>query len=472
MQVWRAFEAGFPACSDTPQQRETNMIKKSTLIVLLCAVVLGGAVYYFGLKHGAKESSSTNESKPAFEVRSDDIVAMTLTHPAKPDTPAIQFKKENGNWKILDPVETGADQPSVEGITSGLAAAMVSGTEPGTEDRLKAYGLDPAAISIQFETAKGGRHTLLLGDKDFTGEYVYAVADGSKKVDLLPKTMLASADKSLEDLRDRNVLHVESENVASFDLKNASGEIAAKKGSVGWSLTKPADMPADSDMVSSLLAEVSTSKMQSIASEKPENLGQYGLRSPSITLTTADDKGSMQTLIVGKKDGEAYFARDLSRPMIFRIHNDLYLKLEENFGALRDKTVLHFSADQVNRAEVHNTNGTIVMYRKEPGKEDWLFAQPVSEKGKTAAIWKVFSPIEDARAEEVLDQPTGAVVSALAKPAIEVTLIGKDGKKTTLDISKPDKGFVYVRTSKSPSIFKLKKDFYDDMNFTVAQAQL
>jgi len=30
---------------------------------------------------------------------------------------------------------------------------------------------------------------------------------------------------------------------------------------------------------------------------------------------------------------------------------------------------------------------------------------------------------------------------------------------------------VYVRTSESPSFFKLKKQFYDDMNFPAAQAQ-
>ena len=446
------------------------MIKKSTLIVLLFAVVLGVVVYYFNQKRIAKEKSPAGESKPAFVVKNDDIVAMTLSHPAKPDAPAIQFKKENGEWKILEPVETGADQSSVEGITGGLAAAIVSGTEPGTPDRLKAYGLDPAQVSIQFETKNGAKHTLLLGDKDFTGAFVYGVADDGKSVDLLPQTMLLSADKSLEDLRDRNVLRIESENITSFDLKNATGEIAAKKESKGWTLTKPEDKPADADNISSLLAEVSTSKMQSIASEKPENLGKYGLASPPILLTTTDDKGAVQTLVVGKKDGDTFFARDLSRPMIFTINNDLYLKLAENFNSFRDKTILHFSADDINRADVVNSTGEIAIYRKEPGKEDWLFAAPASEKDKAAGSWKVFSPLEGTRAEEVLDHPSAAVLSALRKPAISVTLTGKDGKKITLEVSKPDNGFVYVKTNESPSIFKMKKSFYDDMDFSAAQA--
>ncbi|HTV59375.1 MAG TPA: DUF4340 domain-containing protein [Verrucomicrobiae bacterium] len=447
------------------------MIKKSTLIVLLCAVVLGGVGYYVNQKHNAKEKTPASTDKPAFHILAGDIQAITLSRPAQPDTPPIQFEKEKGEWEIVKPVETGADQESVGGITSGLAAALISGTEPGTPDRLKAFGLDPAAISIEFELKGGTKHTLLLGDKDFTGDSVYALADAGKTVDLLPQSLLVSSDKRLEDLRDRSVLRVQSGDIADFTLKNHSGEIALTKNSSGWTVTKPANTPADADTVNELLAGLTTAKMQSVVSEKPEDLGKYGLAAPAVALTTLDSKGNKQTLIIGKKDGDTYFARDVSRPMIFRINEDLYTKLNENFQDLRDKTVLHFTADQISRVEVHNSNGAIVIYRKEPGKQDWVFAQPASEKGKAAASWKIFSPIEDARAEDVLDHASGAVASLLAKPAIDVTLIDKDGKKTTLDVSKPDGGFVYARTNTSPEIFKLKKDFYDDLNFTPGQAQ-
>lgn len=447
------------------------MIKKSTLIVLLCAVALGGAAYYVNQKHTAKEKTPPSADKPAFHVLASDIESLTLSRPAQPDTPPIQLDREKGDWEIVKPVETGADQEAVGGITSGLAAALISGTELGTPDRLKAFGLDPAAVSIEFAVKGGGKHTLLLGDKDFTGDSVYALADGGKTVDLLPQTLLVSSDKRLEDLRDRSVLRVQSGDIAQFTLKNPSGEIALAKDSSGWNVTKPAKTAADADTVNELLAGLTTAKMDSVVSEKPEDLGKYGLASPGLAVTTLDNKGNRQTLIVGKKDGDTYFARDLSRPMIFRINEDLFKKLSENFQDLRDKTVLHIAEDQIDRIELQNPGGTTVIYRKEPGKEDWAFAAPASEKGKAAASWKILSPIQDARADEVLDHASAAVAASLAKPAIEVTLIDKDGKKTTLDVSKPDGAFVYARTSASPVTFKLKKSFYDDLNFTPGQAQ-
>jgi Domain of unknown function (DUF4340) len=446
------------------------MIKKSTLIVLFCAAVLAGGVYYWTNKHASKGTETANSSKPAFKIKAEDITSITLSRPGNADSSAIQMVKENGAWKIVKPVETGADQASVNGIADGLAAALVSGTEPGTPDRLKAFGLVPGAISIEFEAKGGAKHRLLLGDKDFTGESVYGLADAGKTVDLLPQTLFVSADKSLMDLRDRSVLRVESESLSGFELKNASGEIAATKDSAGWMLTKPENKPADTDTVSQLVATVSTARMESVASETPENLGKYGLASPAITLETTDSKGNRQTLIVGKKDGDDYFARDLSRPMIFRINDDLYKKLSEKFDDFRDKTVLHFSADDINHIEVHNSSGTIVLNRKEAGKEDWTIEQPDSDKGKAAASWKVFSPIEGARADAVLDHAPAEALAGLAKPAIEVILTDKNGKKITFDVSKPVKDFAYARSSAGPAVFKVKKELYDDLNFTPAQA--
>lgn len=446
------------------------MIKKSTLIVLFCAAVLVGGVYYWTNKHDSKEAKPADASKPAFTVKAEDITSITLSRPANANSAAVQMTKDNGAWRIVKPVETDADQPSINGIADGLAAALVSGTEPGSPDRLKAFGLDPGAISIEFESKGGSKHTLLLGDKNFTGESVYALADGGKTVDLLPQTLLVSADKSMQELRDRSVLRVESESLAGFDLKNASGDVGAAKDSKGWTLTIPSNKPADAETVSQLIAGVSSARIESVASETPENLGKYGLSSPAITLVTTDTKGNKQTLVVGKKDGDNYFARDLSRPMIFRINGDLYKKLNEKFGDFRDKTLLHFSADSINRIEVHNSSGTIVLNRKEAGKEDWVFEQPDGEKGKAAASWKVFSPIEGARADEVLDRAPADAATALAKPAIEVILSDKDGKKITLDVSKPVKDFAYARTSAGSSVFKVKKELYDDLNFAPAEA--
>lgn len=442
------------------------MIKKSTLFVLLAAIILGAVVYYFDWKSGNKEKLPADTTKPAFSLQASDIQSFTLSRPAKTGEVPIHFEKNAGAWEITQPVETGADQPSVNGIADGIASARISQTEPGTPDRLKAYGLDPAEVSIDFQLKTGAKHTLLLGNRGFAGTSVYSVADGSKNVLMLPVSLLTSADKPLGELRDRTILAVKSEDVTSFDLKNSSGEIAAIKRGDDWKFSKPSAQRADSEAIGQLLAPLDSGKFLSVASETPDHLAKYGLEPPAITLKVEDGKNSA-TLLVGKKEGVNYYARDISRPQIFLIGSDLHDKLAEKFSDLRDKTVLHFDADDINHVEVHNASGSISMTRK--SAEDWSIDEPANDKGKTASIWKVFSPIESARADDVLDHPPAAIAAKLAKPAIEVIFTKKDGSKLTLEISSPENNFVYARSSEGPQVYKLKKETLDDLNFTPSQ---
>jgi Domain of unknown function (DUF4340) len=444
------------------------LIKKSTLIVAVCAIALVGGVYFFQARSDKAEKPSEDTSKPAFAIKADNITALTISHLDKKGEPAIQLSELNGNWDIVQPIATGADQSAVRGIVDGLADARVSQTEPGTPDRLQAYGLNSPRAELDFELKNGTKHKILMGDKDFTEVSVYSLIDGAKTVSLLPISLYNSADKPVDDLRDRSVLHIDSGKIASFELKNASGELTASKqtvkGQTQWNFTQPIGVRADDDNVSSLLSAVANGKFTKVAEEKSENPSKYGLSNAAVTFTAVDDSGQKHTLLVGKKQGDGYLARDESGPAIFVINEDLYKKLTENLGELRDKNLVHITENDVNHIELKDANGTTAMTRK-PGSEfDWTIESPANVKGKSAASWKVFSPLTSARAEDVIDHASGAVLAKLAKPAIEVNLTEKSGAKLTIKISGADGDFVFGRTSAGPSVYKLKKSILDDLN--------
>jgi hypothetical protein len=441
------------------------MIKKSTLIVLLVAILGGAAVYYFDWQRGQKEAAKAVEdkSKPAFTAQSGDISALTISYPADAKSQTIQMEKRGDSWEITQPIQTGADEPSVEGIVEELATARVSQTEPGAPDRLKAYGLEPPAVLLDFQLKNGTKHSLKLGKKDFTGVSVYAVADNAKDVALLPESLLVSVDKPLQELRDRAVLHIASDQVNSFELKNGTREVAAKGKDGDWRFSKPAATGGDTEAISSLLTTVANAKMVTIASETAEKLSSYGLTSPAITFTATDAKGKTATLLVGKKEGDEYFARDASRPTIFRINQDLYKKLAENYGDLRDKRIVQFDPANISHVEVHNSNGAVELTRK--NESEWIFDAPAEQKGKPASAEKLFSPLQLARAEEIFDHPPGDVAARLSKPAFEATLTDKSGKKITVQISKEVGGFVFARSSEGAAIYKLKAQTLTDLDF-------
>ncbi len=444
------------------------MIKKTTLLILLCAVALGVAVYFLDWKKGNEPKPIADASKPAFTVQASDIVSFTLGHPAQPGDSPIRFEKRDGAWRIVQPVETDADQPTAEGIVDQLAAARFAQTESGSADRRKAFGLDPAKVSVEFQLANGSKHTILIGDNDFAGESAYTIIDRGQSVSLLPQLLSTSVGKSLDGLRDRAILHLNTEQVASFDLKNSTGSLALSKDKDEWKFAMAPGLLADKDAVDSLLQAVANAKMVSVASEKPDDLLRYGLSTPAITFTASGDKGAKSTLVVGKKDGDAYFARDLSRPTIFRIDGDLVKKLSQKSADLRDKQILHTDLADTQRIQIHDADGAFILVRKPDSPDDWTFESPADRKGKAASGWKVLDPLGTARAEEVIDHPAPNLLARLSNPAIQLTLTGKDGKELTLRISKPAGDFIYAQASGDSALYKLKKEVFDQLNLKVA----
>lgn len=446
------------------------MIRKSTLIILLIALIAGGAVYYFDWKRGEKGKDKLPEdtSKSAFSAQAADLSSFTISHPARPSSPIVALQKKDGVWQIEQPIATPADPHSAESVASEIASARVSGTEPGAPDRLKAYNLDPPQLVLDFQLQNGSKHTIRFGDRDFTGVSAYSMIDGAKDVSLLPYSLLSIADKSADDLRDHAALRFEGNDIASFDLKNSSGEIAATKNKSEWKFTKPAGKEADASDVTSLLNTVSVAKM-TIVSETADNLAKYGFSNPAVTFTVVDAKGKSHTLLVGKKIDNDYFARDTSRPLIFRVNEELHKKLSAGYADLRDKKLVHLDPHDVNRIEVHNSNGTAVFTRKAAKDKDadWTVESPDEQKGKTVGSWKFFTPAVDARADSVLDNPPPKISAALAKPAVTLTLTTTGGKKLILNFSPASDDFTYTKSSDGPAVYKLHKKILEDLNFRI-----
>ncbi len=434
-------------------------MKKSTLVLVLIALVFGGFAYYYEFKRAPATIKSEDTSRPAFSFQATDIVALTLERARQ----KIFFEKHGDDWLIAQPVETRADRSVLEGIATGLASARVSRTFPAAEDRLAAYGLTSPAVTLEIKLKSGQQHRLQLGAKDFSGLSVYGIVDGATEVALLPDTLLTSTDKPLDDLRDRSVLNLSAWDVTSFDLKNKSGEVSAAKQPSGWRIEKPRSTTADAGEIESLLAQVASARMTRIESEEATDLAKYSLDKPEVVLQVHDLKGEERSLLVGRKVDEDYYARDSARPLVFRINAELYKKLGDALFALRDKNLIRLQRDQLTKVEIRNKNQTVVCQYGADNK--WTLEVPADKKGKEVQSWKFFDPLENARAQEILDTPSPATLAKLAGPAVEVTLTDKSGKTTKVSISGESGGFVYARSSAGPEVYKLNKQILDDLGF-------
>ena len=435
-------------------------MKKSTLIVVAVAIALGAFVYFYDSKHSVAPPPEEASWKPAFALNADQITGLTLAS----GNGKTVFAKQGNSWQITQPVTTRADQTSISGIVNDLSSAKIRRSFAPT-DSLSKYGLAQPAVTIDFQQKGGVEHTIQLGDKDFSGNVVYALIDASKNVDLLSVSLLNETDKPLSQLRDRSLLELNGGEITGITVDDPSGTIAVTNESSVWKLAKPMEVPADSSAVDSLASALSTDKFTDVVSESPDDLAKYGLTHPSMSVTAAT-KGREFHLLVGKKNGDNYYARDTTHPMIFEISSTVYDALNKKFFDLRDKSILHFDPATLTAVEIHNANGAIQCAQGED--DQWTILEPAANEGKAIQSWKILDPLQNARAKQIYDSPPRAILAHVAKPAIEVILTDKSGKKTTVDISAATGDSVYARTTAGPEVYGLNAQILKDLGFKAA----
>jgi hypothetical protein len=293
-------------------------VKKSTLLLVLMAAALGGAVWYLEFKREKPAEDAATASKPVFSFKQEDVTALTLTRGGE----TLRVEKHGAAWRMTQPVEAAADEGAVEGLLGSLSYARVSKTiavtPPGSADALKAFGLDAPMIALEMKLKSGATHRLRLGAKDFTGSNVYALADSAPDVALLPADVLSSSDKPVLEFRDRRIAAFDEENLVRMRMKNEHGTLVAAKNAEGkWIVSEPAAMKSrevESGRVFNALREARAEAI--LDSPTPADRARLSRPGVEVELTAKDGSATKVEFSAGKGD---VYARSGMGPMLFKV---------------------------------------------------------------------------------------------------------------------------------------------------------
>lgn len=436
-------------------------MKKSTLILLLVAVIGGALVYYTEIKPGKPRDEEADTSREAFKLNREDITQIVLTRAGQ----NVTFENKDNKWLITQPLNATADESTINSIIGDLVSARITRDITATADQLKNFGLTDPKVKLEVKLKNGQSHKIELGDKDFSGSAVYAKIDGGQSIASLSGSLLTSADKDLKDLRDRSVLGGLSQyDIKGLKLNTESGPVAlAKEGEV-WKLTAPVSGNAEESEVNSLLSEITSAKAADVVSETADDLAKYGLNASKVGLTAQLTSGGERVLSIGSKVDEQYYAKVSDRPQIYKIEKALYDKLNVKLASLRSKEFLKVSQEEVTKVQIKNPNIPSLVVEADKDHTKWLIKEPADKKDKEASAFKIFTPLQS-KAEEVLDKPSAAILGKLAKPAVTVRLTFKDGKTAGLNVSAADGDSIYVRVDGNPTVYKLNKTMLESLSF-------
>jgi hypothetical protein len=147
---------------------------------------------------------------------------------------------------------------------------------------------------------------------------VYAAVAGQGPVVLVDGKAIENVARTPLQLRDRRLFAaLEPRDVKRVRVK-AGGQhvVLERSGDSEWKLVEPTEGAARSSKVQDLLYTLRGLKWNEIAAASPESPARWGLDAPAFEVTLfKGDGGEVGTLVLGKREGERYFARTGASPV-------------------------------------------------------------------------------------------------------------------------------------------------------------
>lgn len=199
------------------------MLKRNTLVLLIVAAVLGGAVLLFesrdrpepgetstGIQQGKGEQILPLQEEAITELKVERAIASS-PEATNNGTEELSFEKsEDGSWQMIAP-ETAIAETGAIAFLLSQATGKATLTFESTSDKLSDFGLDSPTATVDL-TAEEQSYQLLIGGSDISGDGVYLLvqdpeqpeegngdADSAVQVHVVSGSFLSAVERPVEE---------------------------------------------------------------------------------------------------------------------------------------------------------------------------------------------------------------------------------------------------------------------------------
>ena len=432
------------------------MSTRGLLVATGLMVFLLGALSFLQKKTpGTERGERESKRLTLLPVREADRIDLKTTKGT------FSFRKpKDGEWQLLQPVETGADAATVGQLLSEVQFVETLQTFPkeaNTEANLQNFGLGQPTRTLTVGTPGGelavemGRETPIPG-----GVYVRARQPGSGERLLVVQNQLAETmDKDLSAWREKRMFPLVVPEVTELWLRQGTLEVEVKKNEAGnWGILKPVEAPADPASIHSVLGEISALRAADFVADTEGDLALYGLTAPaqSFEVKTKTTHRILQIGQTNPKETNQVFAKMADRPFVFTLAKSSVEPLGKLPDRIRDRRLATFGApDRVTQLEFGGRGGE---YRLEKSGENWTAIWGGSNRTvDSARVNRWLDGVLNSRANRFLPTEDPAKLG-FSKPKLTATLTwgvpstnGMATKSETLIFGEETKDEVYVQNS-------------------------
>ena len=193
---------------------------KTTLIILVIFVLLGGAYFFFGRPSPDAEQSQTDQQtiREVYTLSKDTIRQVRLSFKDESYQSLTLAKNTDDMWQLRAPFTADADASKINEMLQDLLEKKIKQTLEAED--LVQYGLQPPNIQIELWTeGETPAKIFLIGDR--TVNYsVYTKEQSESHIFLIESSALDDFTKSPSDLRNRSVFKFPSAEIRTLRLSS------------------------------------------------------------------------------------------------------------------------------------------------------------------------------------------------------------------------------------------------------------
>jgi len=400
---------------------------RSFLIMLVVAAGLGSYIYFVEMERDPAVDVATPAKEKVFTVTAGSIEEVEITNASSQVTKAA---RKDATWSLVAPEAIEADAAEVGTVVSSLETLERVKVIDENPASAAPFGLDPARIRVAFKTSGDTQpKVLLIGNKTPTGGDLYAKVDGQPAVFLIGAFLEDTFNRKPFDLREKTALKFTREDVGAITLAQGTTRVAMAKTGSEWRLSSPLSAKADAAAVDALIGQLQQARMTALASGEvsPALLKEHGLDKPQVLVTIGAGSATAE-LAIGKKEDEThFFARDLSRPLIFSVDKTLVDELLKKADDFRVRDVFAYRSFTAQGIDVTSGGQTFTYAKKkaegDTAVEKWSQTAPADKDVDATKFDDLLMTLSNLRAESFATAPVtgGESITVTARYGAEGT---------------------------------------------------
>jgi hypothetical protein len=351
-----------------------------TLILFVIFVILAAYVYFFEIQGGEERKLADEIAQKIISFENDSVNIIEIRSIFN----RFYFERIDESWQIKAPVETVADESTINGMLNDLRNMKMVRSFSIKEGEQKDFGLVGRSYLVIFQFKNGKRDSVRFGDNTPVGGNVFA-SRGDTLVYTVASNVKNSVTKSLFDWRDKSLTKIKQSEVKEFKLKNSNGDFYFVKEGNNWFIRKPRETRAENSTVDGLLRKFESGKAKSITNESMNSPNEFDLARPNYQIDFyLGEAKAHKNLILSRLKNNVSNVKDDSRPQVMTVDSLFIRDIEKTFFEFRYKNISEYDKSNVDSVVI--TQGDSILYMVKDTSENWLLGGEAKVKS-----WKINS---------------------------------------------------------------------------------